>query len=85
MPNHLCTKTSHGRFPPVHLTLDRAVDKLDAHQLINALQEGDPIICVFEAYASKGLVVLYPDALRPGDAQIIVNRLSEIMRAQHGY
>jgi D-glucosaminate-6-phosphate ammonia-lyase len=70
--------------PAVHITIDRAVEKLDAHRLINALQEGDPRVCVFEAHASKGLVVIYPDALRPGDAQIIVNRLSAIMHAQHG-
>lgn len=70
--------------PAVHLTLDRSIETFDAHQLINALQAGDPMICVFEAHASKGLIVIYPDALCPGDTQIIVDRLSTIMRAQHG-
>ena len=70
--------------PAVQLTIDRALKAFDAHQLINALQAEDPMICVFEAHASKGLIVIYPDALRAGDAQIIVDRLAAIMRAQHG-
>jgi L-seryl-tRNA(Ser) seleniumtransferase len=70
--------------PAVHLTIDRTVRAFNAHQLINALQTEDPMICVFEAHASKGLIVIYPDALRAGDGQIIVDRLTAIMRAQNG-
>jgi hypothetical protein len=53
-----------------------------AHAAINALQEGDPIITVFEAFASRGVVRIFPDALRSGEARLVVDRLSEIQRSR---
>jgi D-glucosaminate-6-phosphate ammonia-lyase len=51
----------------------------DAHAVINALQEGDPPICVFEKYAGRGEIVIYPEALRSGEAAIIARRLRELL------
>ncbi|HKW97031.1 MAG TPA: aminotransferase class V-fold PLP-dependent enzyme [Bryobacteraceae bacterium] len=67
--------------PAAHIEVDPAVYGIDAHAVINALQEGDPIITVFEAHASEGLIVILPEALRPGEAQLIVERLAEIRSA----
>ena len=51
---------------------------MDAHGLINALQDGDPIIAVYESFASEGKVIIFPENLRPDDVRIILNRLIEI-------
>jgi len=45
------------------------------------MQEGDPIITVFEGFASRGIVRIFPDALRPGEARLILDRLTEIQRS----
>jgi seryl-tRNA(Sec) selenium transferase len=67
--------------PVAHIEVDAALYGMDAHAAINALQEGDPIITVFEAHASEGLIVVLPEGLRPGEPQRIVERLREIRDA----
>jgi L-seryl-tRNA(Ser) seleniumtransferase len=64
--------------PAAHIHVDADAYGTDAHGLINALQDGDPIITTFEARAAEGMVVIFPDALRPGDPAIIAARLAEI-------
>ncbi len=64
--------------PAAHIQVDRVTYGMDAHGLINALQDGDPIIAVYESFASKGKVIIFPENLRPGDVRIILNRLAEI-------
>jgi hypothetical protein len=51
---------------------------MDAHAAINALQSGEPPICVFEKLAGAGEIVVYPEALRSGEAAVIARRLREI-------
>ena len=66
--------------PAALIKVDPSSFGMDAHAAINALQEGDPIITVFESLASRGIIKIFPDALRPGDAGLIVERLREIAR-----
>ena len=67
--------------PAADLGIDERRFGMNAHALINALQDGDPIITVFETFAGRGIVRILPDALRPGDAEFILERLREIQRA----
>ena len=64
--------------PAAHIQVDRGKYGLDAHGLINALQDGDPIIAVYESFAAKGKVIIFPENLRPGDVRVILTRMIEI-------
>jgi hypothetical protein len=61
------------------IRIDAAASGMDAHEVINRLQENDPPICVFEKFADAGEIVVYPEALRPGEPAIIGRRLREIL------
>ncbi len=65
--------------PSAVIRIDAAVAGANAHAVINALQSGDPPICVFEKLAGSGEIVVFPEALRPGDAAIIARRLREVL------
>jgi seryl-tRNA(Sec) selenium transferase len=65
--------------PSAVIDIDAPVAGTDAHAVINALQEGDPPICVFEKYAGRGQIIVYPEALRSGEAAIIARRLRELL------
>lgn len=66
--------------PSAVIRIDSSTGAGDAHTVINALQEGDPPICVFERYAAFGEVVIFPEALRPGEAEIIARRLRDVLK-----
>jgi L-seryl-tRNA(Ser) seleniumtransferase len=66
--------------PSAVILIDTRTGVRDAHTVINALQEGDPPICVFEKYAGSGEIVIFPEALRPGEAEIIARRLREVLQ-----
>jgi len=71
---------TNGRdVPSAVITVDPTACGIDAHGVINRLQEGDPPICVFEKFASEGQIVVFPEALRPSEAAIISRRLREIL------
>ena len=65
--------------PVVQIQIDPAVAGIDARGVINALQEGNPPICVFEKLANSGHVVIMPEALQSGEAAIVARRLKEIL------
>jgi L-seryl-tRNA(Ser) seleniumtransferase len=67
--------------PAAHIRVDRRAFGMDAHALINALQNGDPIITTLEAKAGEGIVVIYPDALREGDPAIILERIAGLQES----
>jgi D-glucosaminate-6-phosphate ammonia-lyase len=76
---------ANGReLPSAVIRVDAAVSGIDAHGVINALQEGDPPICVFEKFAGEGQIVVFPEALRPGEAAIIGRRLRDILSSHQG-
>lgn len=73
---------ANGRpVPNVHIRVDAATTKIDACEVINRLQEGNPPICVFEKLAASGNVVIMPEALQPGDASVIAGRLKAIFKS----
>lgn len=65
--------------PHAVLKIDGAVARASALQLILALQQGDPPIYVFERHAREGAVIFMPEALLPGQAAQIAERLQEIL------
>jgi len=65
--------------PGAIIKIDAAITGIDAHRVINALQTGEPPICVFEKFAGAGEVVVFPEALQPGEAAIIARRIREIL------
>jgi D-glucosaminate-6-phosphate ammonia-lyase len=68
------------RVPHAVISIEPAVAGLSADDVVVALQEGDPPIYVFERHAREGVVVFMPEALAPGQSQIIAGRLAEILR-----
>lgn len=66
--------------PGAVIRIDAAAAGANAHTVINALQAGDPPICVFEKFAGAGEIVVFPEALRPGEAAIVTRRLREILK-----
>ena len=70
---------SGRRIPHAVLHIDPAVARRSATQLIVDLQEGSPAIYVFEREAREGVVVFMPEALSPGQSEIIAGRLQAIL------
>ena len=68
--------------PHALLTIDPKLAAIDANAVIRALHKGDPSICAFERFANSGLVVIMPEALRPGEAEIIAQRLKQILTSK---
>jgi D-glucosaminate-6-phosphate ammonia-lyase len=72
---------ANGRpVPNVHVRIDPATTKIDACEVTNKLQEGNPPICVFEKLAATGTVVIMPEALQPGEASVIASCLKAIFK-----
>jgi len=71
---------ANGRLvPSLEVAIDARVVGLDAWEVINRLQEGEPPIAVFEAQALSGILVVLPEGLRPGEASTIARRLRVIL------
>jgi len=67
--------------PGLIVSVAAAVAGMDANAVINALQTGEPPICVFEKSADAGEIVFFPEALRPGEAAVIARRLRAVMES----
>ena len=63
-------------YPYLTIGFDQGFGR-DAWQLINALQDGDPPICVAQSFADQGLLAIIPTQLSPGDEVVIARRLRE--------
>ena len=75
---------ANGReVPSAVIRIDAAAAGMDAHAVINGLQERSAI-CVFEKFAGEGQIVVFPEALRPGEAAIIGRRLRDILGRTSG-
>ena len=66
--------------PIVHVTIDQAVAGLDATEVVNLLQAGDPIIVPVENHTRRGVIGFLPQSLLPGDAVEIVAAVRSIVR-----
>lgn len=65
--------------PSAHIRVNFAESGMDAHTVINALQEVEPMICTHESLASDGIIVIFPESLQEGDPETIVRRFQEIL------
>lgn len=72
-------KADGREVPHASITVDSKAAGLTANAIIRALQEGDPSISVFERHADSGTIVIMPEALLAGEAQIIARRLKQII------
>ncbi len=71
---------SNGRRSPhAVVSINAAIRGMDANAVINALQDGEPRVFVFEHSADAGTIVFMPEGLRPGEAEIVGQRLHEIL------
>jgi L-seryl-tRNA(Ser) seleniumtransferase len=64
-------------YPYLTIGFDQAALGRSVWELINALQDGDPPICVSQNFADQGLLAIIPTQLSPGDEQTIARRLRE--------
>jgi L-seryl-tRNA(Ser) seleniumtransferase len=65
--------------PGLSVSVDAAAAGMDANAVINALQKGEPPICVFEKSADAGEITFFPEALRTGEAAVVARRLREVL------
>lgn len=70
----------HGRPQPVvRVDVNAAVAGLTATDVVVALDRGTPAVCVSDEPIHEGGFVINPFSLRPGNAELIVARLEEIL------
>jgi seryl-tRNA(Sec) selenium transferase len=67
--------------PEAHIQIDEKITGITAWEIINELQNGDPIIAVYESFAASGLLVVLPETLRDDEPEIIVQRLKKVLSA----
>lgn len=78
---HVQFPQPNGReVPHAMVHIDAATVGQSAADVVNALQNGDPPIYVFEHGADRGVVRFMPEGLRPGEAAIIGRRLQEVLQ-----
>jgi L-seryl-tRNA(Ser) seleniumtransferase len=70
---------SGKQVPSLSVIVDRVAAGIDANAVVNALQAGEPPVCVFEKYAEAGEIVFFPEALRSGEAAVVGRRLRAIL------
>jgi D-glucosaminate-6-phosphate ammonia-lyase len=67
--------------PCVLVHVDTAVLGRSALDVNRALEDGEPSIVLGEQLASSGTLVVYPSNLRPGEAQIVAERMRAVVTA----
>jgi len=65
--------------PTAHVQVDPSKAGLNAHDLINGLQQDEPMVCTYETLAAQGTVVFFPESLRDGEPEEIVQRVRSIL------
>jgi L-seryl-tRNA(Ser) seleniumtransferase len=77
--SYVCPSETGRPVPTAHIHVDENITGLNVHAVINQLQAGDPIICVYESLACSGIIVIFPESLMDGEPEIIVRRFKEIL------
>jgi L-seryl-tRNA(Ser) seleniumtransferase len=70
--------------PEAHIQIDEKAIGITAWEIINELQNGDPIIAVYESFAASGLLVVLPETLSDDEPEIIVQRMRSILLRSSG-
>lgn len=68
--------------PHAVVSIDSQTAGMCANAVINALQDGEPSIFVFEHSGDVGKIVFMPEGLNPGEAQIVAGRLRAILKRE---
>ena len=68
--------------PHAIIRIDAQTAGESAVDVVNALQAGEPRIFVFEHAADRGEIRFMPEGLRDGEAEIVAQRLREILTAK---
>ena len=64
--------------PCVLLHLD-AFRARSAGELHRALEDGDPSVVLGDELVDRGTLLVYPSNLRPGEAEIVIERIREVL------
>ena len=65
--------------PSAIVKIDAAVAGTDAHAVMNALQADEPPMCVCGKLAGSGRIVVFPEALRTGEAATFARLLRTVL------
>ena len=69
-------------FPFARITIDQNALGMNGYDFILALKKGEPSIHPLERELDQGAVVIHPFGLQPGDDELIVERMQEIMNVR---
>lgn len=70
-----------GRNPLLELAFDEAAIGQTALALSRALQQGEPAVHLSERDAARGILIVDPSGLEPGDDRVIASRLRALLGA----
>jgi D-glucosaminate-6-phosphate ammonia-lyase len=70
---------ARGGFPLGRIKIDREALGLSGYDFIRALKQGRPSIHPGERELDRGAVIIHPFGLQPGEEQMIVQRVKEIV------
>jgi D-glucosaminate-6-phosphate ammonia-lyase len=70
-----------GGVPRAEVWIDHELLGMSAFDVIEALETGDPIVCVSQGLAPRGGLVVNPMTLADGEERIVADRIVEVVRA----
>jgi L-seryl-tRNA(Ser) seleniumtransferase len=68
-----------GGVPKIEIWLDQELLGQSAYDVIEALETGDPIVCVSQGLAPRGGLLVNPLTLEDGEERIIAERLLQVL------
>lgn len=69
-----------GGVPKAEVWIDQEILGMNAFDMIEALETGDPIVCVSQGLAPHGGLVINPLTLADGEEWIVAERIIEVVR-----
>jgi hypothetical protein len=66
--------------PKIEIWLDQELLGMSAYEVVEALETGDPIVCVSQGLTPKGGLVVNPLTLEDGEEKVIAERLLQVLR-----
>ena len=75
------TRPTSGGVPRAEVWIDSELLGMTAFDVIEALETGDPIVCVSQGLAPRGGLVVNPMTLADGEERIVADRIMEVLRA----
>ena len=70
-----------GGVPRAEVWVDHELLGMSAFDVIEALETGDPIVCVSQGLAPRGGLSINPVTLADGEERIVADRILEVIRA----